>query len=47
MVLKSIVWRRTVREYSDEPVLDESIEDIIKAAQFAPTAMGKREVEFV
>jgi nitroreductase len=47
MVLESIVRRRAVREFSDEPVLDESIEDIIKAAQFAPTATGKKEVEFV
>jgi len=47
MVIEPIVWRRSVREYSEEPVLDEAIESMIKAAQFAPTAMNKREVEFV
>ena len=36
-----------MREYSDEPVLEEVIESIIKAAQFAPTAHGTRQVEFV
>jgi len=47
MVIEPIVWRRSVREYSSEPVLDSSIMEIIKAAQFAPTAMDKRAVEFV
>ncbi len=47
MVIEPIVWRRSVREYSEEPVLDEAIESLVKAAQFAPTAMGRREVEFV
>lgn len=47
MVIEPIIWRRAVREYSDEPVLDESIKEIIKAAQFAPTAHNKRAVEFV
>ena len=47
MVIEPIIWRRAVREYSAEPVLDESIVDIIKAVQFAPTAMNKRAVEFI
>ncbi|MFA6376370.1 MAG: nitroreductase family protein [Candidatus Paceibacterota bacterium] len=47
MVIQPIIWRRAIREYSDEPVLDESIIEIIKAAQFAPTAMGKKAVEFI
>jgi nitroreductase len=47
MVIEPIIWRRSIREYSDEPILDESIEEIIKAAQFAPTAVNKRAVEFV
>jgi FMN reductase [NAD(P)H] len=41
------VRRRAVREYSNEPVLDDTILEIIKAAQFAPTGMNKREIEFV
>jgi nitroreductase len=47
MVIEPIVWRRSVREYSQEPVLDEAVESLIRAAQFSPTAMGRREVEFV
>lgn len=47
MVIEPIIWRRSIREYSDEPVLDESIEEIVKAAQFAPTAMNKKAVEFI
>lgn len=47
MVIEPIVWRRSIREYSEEPVLDEAVESLIKAAQFAPTAMNRREIEFV
>lgn len=47
MVIEPIVWRRSVREYSEEPVLEEAVESIIRAAQFAPTAHGTRQVEFV
>ncbi len=47
MVIEPIVWRRSVRKYSGEPVLDEAIDAIVRAAQFAPTAMNRREVEFV
>lgn len=47
MVIEPIVWRRSIREYSEEPVLEEAIESLVKAAQFAPTAMDRREVEFV
>lgn len=36
-----------MREYSEEPVLEESVIDLVKAAQFAPTAMGNRGVEFL
>lgn len=45
--MEPIIWRRSVREYSDEPVLDESITDIIKAAQFAPSGRGSHAVEFI
>ena len=47
MVIEPIVWRRSVREYSQEPIMEDAIESLIKAAQFAPTAMGANEVEFV
>lgn len=47
MVIDSILKRRSVREYSDSPVSDEVIIDIIKAAQFAPTAHNNKSVEFL
>ena len=47
MINKSIQNRRSVRVYSDQPVARELIEEIIKAAQFSPTAMNKRAWEFV
>jgi len=47
MVIEPIIWRRAIREYSLEPVLEESIIEIVKAAQFAPTAMNKKEIEFI
>ena len=47
MILESIIRRRSVREFAEEPVLDQSIDDVIKAAQSAPTAMDNRAVEFI
>jgi len=47
MVIQPIIWRRSVRQYSSEPVLAEAIEALIKAAQFAPTALNRREIEFI
>ena len=36
-----------MREFAEEPVLEQSIEEVIKAAQFAPTANNNRAVEFI
>jgi len=47
MINKSIQNRRSVRAYSDQPVARELIEEIIKAAQFSPSAMNSRAWEFV
>jgi nitroreductase len=47
MVLESIIRRRSVRVFAEEPVLEQSIETIIKAAQFAPTAQNNKAVEFI
>jgi nitroreductase len=45
MVIEPIIWRRSIREYSDEPVLDNAIEDLVRAARFAPKAMGNEAME--
>lgn len=47
MTLEAIAKRRSVREYKSDPVADEDLDEIIKAAQFAPTAHGNAAVEFV
>jgi nitroreductase len=47
MVNKAIQNRRSVRKYSEKQVTDEVIEEIIKAAQFSPTAMNRRGWEFM
>lgn len=47
MVIEAIAKRRSVREYKPDAVSDEDIKEIIKAAQFAPTAHGNKAVEFI
>ncbi len=47
MIISSIIRRRSFRTYKDSPVSNEAIDEVIKAAQFAPTAHGKRAIEFV
>lgn len=47
MINKSIQNRRSVRAYNDQPVARELIEEIIKAAQFSPSAINNRAWEFV
>ena len=47
MVLPAIIKRRAVREFKSDPVSDKDIEEIIKAAQFAPTAYNNRSTQFI
>lgn len=47
MILKEILNRRSIREYKPEAVPDELILEVIKAGQFAPTAVNNRSVEFI
>jgi nitroreductase len=47
MVIEPIMVRRSIREYSDEPVLEGAIEDLIRAAKFAPSAMGNKAIEAI
>jgi nitroreductase len=46
-MLEEIVKRRAVRKYKINSVKKEDIIEIIKAAQFAPNAKGKRSWEFL
>ena len=47
MLIKEICSRRAVRSYKPNPVPEAMITEIIKAAQFAPTAHNNRSVEFI
>ena len=47
MINSAILKRRSVREFTDQKVSKEQILEIIKAAQFSPTAMNNRSWEFL
>lgn len=47
MLLPAIVNRRAVRDFKPDPVPPAQIEELIRAAQFAPTAHNRRAVEFI
>lgn len=47
MVLPVIKKRRSIRQYLDKKVEREKLEEILKAAMFAPTAKNKRAWEFI
>ena len=47
MIIDEIRKRRSVREFKEKKVDDSIINEIIKAGQFAPTAMNNKAVEFI
>jgi nitroreductase len=47
MIIESIKKRRSFREYKSDMISDEMVDEVIKAAQFAPTAHDKRAIEFI
>jgi len=47
MILKAIQERRSIRSYKNNPVSDEQIIKLIKAAQFAPNSHHNRSWEFI
>ncbi len=42
-VIKNILTRRSIRKFSPTMVKDEDLKEIVKAGEFAPSAMGKQE----
>jgi len=46
-MLEAIRKRRSIREYSSKPVEKEKLDEVLKAAMFAPTAHHSRSWEFV
>ena len=46
MLLKEIETRRSIRKYTDDPVTEEQIREILEAAFWAPTARNKQEWRF-
>lgn len=47
MLLPAILARRACHQFKPDPVPPDLIEELIKAAQFAPTARNRRPVEFI
>jgi nitroreductase len=47
MIIKAIEKRRSVRKFKTDSISNESVLEIIKAAQFAPEAMHKQGIEFL
>ncbi|HEY3374370.1 MAG TPA: nitroreductase family protein [Candidatus Aquicultor sp.] len=47
MALRSMEARRTIRKFTDEPVSDQQITELLLAAMYAPSAWGKRSWEFI
>jgi nitroreductase len=47
MIIEQIKKRRSFRAYKSDTVSDELISEVIKAAQFAPTAYGRGAIEFL
>ncbi|MFA7663155.1 MAG: nitroreductase family protein [Patescibacteria group bacterium] len=47
MILKEILNRRSVREYKSDEVPEEFLNEIIKAAEFAPSGRGTHANEFL
>lgn len=47
MIEKSILKRRSVREFKPDPIDDNLIEELLEAAIYAPSAMGNHALEFI
>lgn len=45
-VMNTILTRRSVRKFTEEPIPEEVLEDIVKAALHAPSGMGKQTWQF-
>lgn len=45
--MKAILERRSIRKYTGEPVSEENIKDLMKAAMAAPSAHNKQPWEFI
>lgn len=45
--LEALYTRRSIRKYTDEPISDEDLESILKAAMLAPSARNERPWHFV
>ena len=44
-MLELLKHRRSIRTFTDEPVSQENIDSLLKAALLAPSSMGKKPVE--
>ena len=47
MIIKEIIERRSIRNFKPDAIPDETILEIIKAAEFAPSAMHIKPIEYI
>jgi len=47
MILKEIRNRCSIREYAADPISDDQVRELLRAAKFAPTSRNNRAIEFV
>lgn len=45
--MKAILERRSIRKYTDEPVSEDDVKDLLKAAMAAPSAQNEQPWEFI
>jgi nitroreductase len=46
-VIQSIITRRSVRSFQEKQISDEALNDILEAAKYAPSGMGKQDWHFL
>ena len=47
MIIKEISGRRSIRNYKPDPIPDDALTEIIKAAEFAPSGRHIRPLEYI
>jgi len=45
--MKAILERRSIRKYTDEPISDQDIKELLQAAMAAPSAGNQQPWEFI
>jgi len=46
-IIETIIYRRSIRKYTDEKVTDSQVEILLKAGMYAPSAVNKQSWHFI